>query len=433
MIFNTQLLLELFGFLILVLLSGLFSSSETAFLNSQHEELRKLSVAKIKKAEIVLKLLDTPKYLLISILVGNTVVNISISVLSAKIAYDIAINFSIGKVGIVLIQIIVLTFIILIFGEIFPKIIAIRSSIKHSLRMGRFIRIIFLIVFPLTWLFYHITNWIKTIFNLDSETIITTEEDFDSLVEIGENKGTIRKKEKDMIKSLMKFSNTIIREIMIPRPDIQAIDIDKGLTYTLDFVKRQSNSKFPAYRGNLDNVQGFIFTKDALPYIDNENINISLSSIIRPVFYVPESKKVSKMLREFQNKKTKIAIVVDEFGGTSGMITLEDILEEILGEIQDEHDNEIEPIKYFPNGSVLVKASINLEDLDEELSLTFPTDKDYNTLAGFVLDQMNKIPKTLDEFNYENHKFIVKKMSKRRIVDVEITKIVKEKTEKIKT
>lgn len=420
MIIDTKILVEIIGFIILIVLSGLFSSSETAFLNSQKQELKNLSHNGHKKAEYVLQLIQTPKYLLISILIGNTVVNISISVLSAIIAYDIAISFSLGKIGIVLIQIVVLTFVILIFGEILPKIIAIRSSTKHSMRMSTFIKTIYIIFWPLTWIFYHLTNTIRLIFSVKSENIIKTEEDFQKLVEIGENKGTIRKKEKEMIKSLMKFSDTVVREIMIPRPDIQAININKGLSYILEFIKEQSYSKFPAYKNDLDNITGFIFTKDVLPYIDNNNINISLNSIIRPVFYVPESKKVSKMLREFQDKKTKIAIVIDEFGGTSGMITLEDILEEILGEIQDENDNEIDPIKYLENGNILVNASINLEDLTKQLSISFPKEKDYDTLAGFIMDKLNKIPNTSDEFVYNDHKFIVEKMQKRRIVNVKI-------------
>lgn len=420
MIIDTKIFVEIIGFLILIVLSGLFSSSETAFLNSQKQELKNLSHNGHKKAEYVLQLIQTPKYLLISILIGNTVVNISISVLSAIIAYDIAISLSLGKIGIVLIQIVVLTFVILIFGEILPKIIAIRSSTKHSMRMSTFIKTIYIIFWPLTWIFYHLTNTIRLIFSVKSENIIKTEEDFQKLVEIGENKGTIRKKEKEMIKSLMKFSDTVVREIMIPRPDIQAININKGLSYILEFIKEQSYSKFPAYKNDLDNITGFIFTKDVLPYIDNNNINISLNSIIRPVFYVPESKKVSKMLREFQDKKTKIAVVIDEFGGTSGMITLEDILEEILGEIQDENDNEIDPIKYLENGNILVNASINLEDLTKQLSISFPKEKDYDTLAGFIMDKLNKIPNTSDEFVYNDHKFIVEKMQKRRIVNVKI-------------
>ena len=423
MTIDTNFILEIIGFLILIVLSGLFSSSETAFLNSQKQELKSLSDNGYKKAKYVLKLLQTPKYLLISILIGNTVVNISISVLSVIIAYDIAVSFSLGKIGIVLIQIIVLTFIILIFGEILPKIIAIRSSTKHSIRMSSFIKIIYIIFWPLTWFFYHLTNAIKLMFSVKSENIIKTEEDFHTLVEIGESKGTIRKKEKKMIKSLIKFSDTVLREIMIPRPDIQAININRGLPFALEFIKKQSYSKFPAYKNNLDNIVGFIFTKDVLPYFDNDNINISLNSIIRPVLYVPESKKVSKMLREFQDRKTKIAIVIDEFGGTSGMITLEDILEEILGEIQDEHDNETAPIKYLNDGDILVKASINLEDLSKELSISFPEGKDYDTLAGFIMDKLNKIPSRSNEFNYNNYKFIVEKMEKRRIIDIRIKQI----------
>ena len=423
MAIDINFIFKIITFLILIILSGLFSSSETAFLNSKTQELKDLSNDGYKKAKFVLKLLQTPKYLLISILIGNTIVNISLSVLSAIIAYDIAVSFSLGKVGIILIQIITLTFVILIFGEILPKIIAIRSSTKHSIKMSRFVQITFIIFWPLTWLFYHLTNVIKLIFSVKSENMINTEEDFHTLVDIGENRGIIRKKEKEMIKSLMKFSDTVVREIMIPRPDIQAININKGLPFILEFIKKQSYSKFPAYKNDLDNIAGFIFTKDVLPYIDNDNINISLNSIMRPAFYVPESKKVSKMLREFQDKKTKIAIVIDEFGGTSGIITLEDILEEILGEIQDENDNETAPIKYLSDGNFLVKASINLEELSEELSISFTNEKDYDTLAGFVMDKLNKIPNKSEEFIYNDYKFIVEKMAKRRIIDVKIKKI----------
>ncbi len=423
MIDNSNLIIEIIVFLILIILSGLFSSSETAFFNSQKKELKKYSKDGFKRADFVLKLLETPKNLLISILIGNTVVNISLSVLSAKIAYDIAKDFQLGKIGVILIQIIALTFVILIFGEILPKIIAIRSSIKHSIRMSRFVRFVYFVFWPLTWLFYHSTNAIKVIFSVKSEKLINSEEDFHTLMDIGENKGTIRKKEKEMIKSLMKFSDTVVREVMIPRPDVQTINIDEGLTNILEYIKHQSFSKFPVYKNDLDNIIGFIFTKDILPYIDNKNINISLNTLIRPTYYVPESKKISNMLREFQNKKKKIAIVIDEFGGTSGIITLEDILEEILGEIQDETDNETAEIRHIKDGNFLVKGSINLEELGENLSIMFTNGKDYDTLAGFIMDQLNKIPKKSDTFIYKNHQFIVEKMNKRRIVDVRIKQI----------
>lgn len=405
-------------FIFLILLSALFSSSETAFFSSNHRFFEELSEEGNHAAIRVLTLLDRPRRLLIAILIGNTFVNISLGVLSASIAHRFASGYNLPEYWIILIEVVTVTFTILIFGEILPKIIAIRTASHYALMVSGIISLFYKLLSPITQLFYKMTTSVTTLFQVEKEPLFNSEEDFFTLVELGEQKGAIHRKEKDIITSLMKFSDTSLREIMIPRPDMVAIDIDSSPADIIRLISDQRFSRIPAYKNDLDTIVGFIFAKDVLEYYDEKSPDFDIQKIIRPPLFAPENKSVSNMLKEFQIRKTKIAVVVDEYGGTSGIVTVEDVLEEILGDIQDEMDENESPLNWISPNEVLVDAGINVEDLHEVLKLEFPEDRSYDTLAGFVMDSLGKIPNLREKVLWRHHEFIVYRMEKRRIVTI---------------
>lgn len=411
-------------FLIMIALSAFFSSSETAFFSLNRRKLEDMKIEGSNRASRVLRLLNFPRRLLISIVTGNTFVNISLGVLSTSIAHDVATNLDIPEIAVIFIEVLAITFTILIFGEIIPKVLAVRHPGPYSLRISSLVSLLYLFLKPITEVFFYITEWTARLFGVEKEQLFASQEDFYSLVELGEKEGAIKKKEKDMIKSLVKFSDTTVREVMIPRPDMIAVDMALSYDEFIRFIKSNRYSRYPVYENDLDNVIGFIFEKDLLKITDlPDGQRPELRSILRPVLYAPEIKSINLMLREFQQKKTKIAVVVDEYGGTSGLITVEDVLEEILGEIQDEKDQEDSLVTWISSAELIVDAAINIDDVGEMLGMPFPDDRTYDTLGGFVMQSLGRIPKRQEKCSYLKHEFIVETMLKRRIKKIRIKKL----------
>ncbi|MCK5520296.1 MAG: DUF21 domain-containing protein, partial [Candidatus Marinimicrobia bacterium] len=255
-------------FLLLIAFSAFFSSSETAFFSLNRREMEEKKSKGSKRASMVLRLLASPRHLLISIVTGNTFVNISLGVLSASLAHDMAQNFNLSEMSILLIEIMAVTFTILIFGEIIPKVIAIRHPNAYSLKISPAIKLFSTLLKPITEIFYRLTELTAHLFGVEKEQLFASEEDFYTLMELGEEKGAIRKKEKDMIVSLVKFSDTTVREVMIPRPDMTAFDVSGSFEELILFIKAHKYSRYPAYENDVDNIVGFIFEKDILKFMD---------------------------------------------------------------------------------------------------------------------------------------------------------------------
>jgi putative hemolysin len=406
-------------FFVLLVFSALFSSSETALFSVRRKILEGIAKEGNPAARRVLALLDKPRRLLITILSANIFVNISLAVLAVSIAYDIAMTHQWPLLWSVLFEVLAVTLLILIFGEILPKIIAVRNPVRYSMAISGFISMLNYLLTPSTEFFYRAINGLARLFRVEKESLFNRTEDLYALVELGEKRGMLQSKEKDMITSLMKFSDTSIREIMVPRPDIIAIDIHQKPQEIIQFVEAQRFSRFPVYQNDLDTIIGFLFTKDLLPYIDQEVPDFNTRNLLRPPLFVPETKSISNMLKEFQERKTKIAVVVDEYGGTSGIVTVEDVLEEILGDIQDEMDDDEQPefVWNAPN-ELCVEAGINVEDLAELLKTDFPEEREYDTLGGFIMDELGHVPKPREKVSWKGFEFIVQKMDKRRLVSI---------------
>ncbi len=258
-----------------------------------------------------------------------------------------------------------------------------------------------------------------SIFSKRSKTKSVSEEEVKQFLEEGERSGAIDKTEHELIKSIFEFTDTTVKEIMVPRTDVFAVDIATPRDQLIHILIDQGYTRVPAYRESIDNIIGIIYTKDLLGVLEHRGL-IILQDIIRPAYMVPESKKISVLLRELQKKRQHMAIVIDEFGGTEGIITVEDIVEEIVGEIRDEYDEEHSDVVTASDGSVQVSGGITIHDFNEKFKTVIPEDADYDTISGFLHKQTGRIPELQEEIKYKNISFTVTKKNERRIRLVKI-------------
>ena len=396
-------------FILLLLLSAFFSSSETAYFNLR--EHRGNFSSKVKK------IINEPEKLLVTILTGNTFVNIALGSLAAIVTHK---YFSDSSYAIFF-DVVVVSIIILIFGEIFPKVIA----LHNSERLAELFRVpIKALIFLFTPFVYISNIFIKipTLLSMDKEKIFDSEEELKILTEIGEKEGTLQEEESEIIQSIFDFKDKNVREIMKPRVDMVAIDSNSSIDDVMDLISNKQFSKIPVFKENIDNIVGIIYAKDLLPYLTGSRPNISIVKLARNPFFVPETKEIDNLMENFKTKKMNIAIVVDEWGGTSGLITLEDIVEEVLGEIQDPYDTDQLLIFKQKDGSMIIDGKITIYDLEEEIEIQFPDDREYDTLAGFILHSVGDIPKVEKEINYGEYKMTVKSIDGNRIDKVHLIK-----------
>ena len=394
-------------FIFLILLSAFFSGTETAYFN--------VKIHRENVPKKVVSLLNNPRRLLISLLTGNTFVNIVIASLAAIRTQQYAQENQWSETVLILVEVFVVSGVVLIFGEIFPKLLAIRNSEKFAEKVYLPLKFIMLILSPITLVFHTISNLITKLIPMQKEKIFDSEEELKILTELGEETGTLQEEESDMIQSIFEFNEKNVREIMTPRVDMVALDSAKSIDEVMDMVSDKQFSKIPIYKKNIDNIKGILYAKDLLPYLTGSRPNIPLTSIAREPFFVPETKLIDDLMKNFRYRKTNVAIVVDEWGGTSGLITLEDIVEEVLGEIRDPYDKEESPIVPQKDNTFIVDAKISIYDYEEEFELEFPEDREYDTLGGYILDTIGDIPKVEQQTQYLNHRFTVKKLDGNRI------------------
>jgi len=399
-------------FIGLILLSAFFSGTETAYFNVKtHRE---------KVPKKVLSLLNDPRKLLVSLLAGNTFVNITIASLAAYLTHEYAQENQWSETVLILVEVLIVSVVVLIFGEIFPKLLAIRNSEKFAEKVYFPLKFIILILSPITAVFHGISNLITKLLPIQKEKIFDSEEELKILTELGEEAGTLQEEESDMIQSIFEFNEKNVREIMTPRVDMVALDSTASIDEVMDMVTDRQFSKIPVFKENVDNIRGIIYAKDLLPYLTGSRPNIPLTSISRVPFFVPETKLIDDLMKDFRTKKTNVAIVVDEWGGTSGLITLEDIVEEVLGEIRDPYDKEESPIVPQKDNTFIVDAKISIYDYEEEFEIEFPEDREYDTLGGYIFDTIGDIPKVEQKIQFLNHQFTVKKLDGNRIGKVHV-------------
>ena len=414
--------------LVLLLLSAFFSGSEVAFFSLKQKNLKE----DFKSSKLILRyannLISFPRRLLITILVGNTLSNVAASIISVSLALEIAALYQI-KINVILtIQIIVITIIILLFSELIPKVFASRHP-QLAVRIIVLPLYLFsIIIFPLS---ESITELIRITFSklkIDKSKTAITEKEISELAELGHERGTLEEEEQEIISSFVEFKSVLVIEVMTPRVDIVAVPFSISKEELVKTINKSGHSRFPVYKENLDKIIGMLHAKDLLHYLRGKNFQEeeTLSKISREVLFVPEKKKISEMLQEFQQKKVHVAIVVDEFGGTSGLVTLEDIIEEIIGEIWDEHDQEENAIKIISSEKISVLGKVPVSELNDVIGLDLiPTSDDYETIAGLVINRAGDIPREGYSFTINDYKLTVKEVLKKRIKRIEIDKISK--------
>jgi putative hemolysin len=412
--------------LVLLLLSAFFSGSEVAFFSIKQKNLED----EFKSSKLIHRytsnLIAFPRRLLITVLVGNTLVNVAASIVSVSIALEIALIYQV-KINVILtFQIILVTIIILLFGELLPKVFASKHPYLTIKLIVVPLYLFSLIIYPVS---ESITELIRLTFSklkFDKRKSAMTEKEISDLAELGQERGTLEEDEQEIISSFVEFKSVLVVEVMTPRVDIVAVPFNVSSEELIETINRSGFSRFPVYKENLDKIIGIVHAKDLLPYLKNKSfINIeTISKITREVIFVPERKMISDMLKEFQQKKLHLAVVVDEFGGTSGLITLEDIIEEIIGEIWDEHDPEENAIKVISTEKISVLGKVPITEVNEHFGLqVIPTSDDYDTIAGLVINQSGNIPKEGYSFNLNNYKLTVKEVLKKRIKRIELDKI----------
>jgi len=404
-------------FFLFLLLSAFFSSSETAFVAANPYRIDYLEKEGSKNAKLVRKMLRRVDDLLATILIGNTLVNTA----AASIATFIFVSFMpSNKNQAVVLATVVTTFLILVFSEITPKTYAAYNPVKLSFLFVRPVRFFIAFFYPLVKIFTLVTRMIfpsqrKTAGRYPS----LNEEEIKVLFSMGvKGMSSLRKK---MISGVLEIGSRPIREIMVPRPKVVAIEIESLPAQIIDLIRTAGFSRFPVYKGRLDNVKGIIHAKDIIPYLIHNN-EINIKKLLRKSLFVPESASLENVLIQMQESATQLVFVVDEFGNMEGIVTLEDIIEEIVGEIQDEYDAKQEKLIIKANENIyIVRGNAAIKEVNQDIPIDIPVTGEYTTLAGFYLNEFGKIPQDGDVLEYKGHSFEVKKMKKRHI---ELIKIV---------
>ena len=384
-------IVSIVGFLIL---SAFFSGSETAFFSLSKIQLKKLEKSKNKSSKRILRLLKNPKELLIIILLGNTIVNVAAASTAALIAIEVGEKYlqHFSQSILMIIEIIVMTILLLIFGEIAPKLLAFSSPEKTARSSSLLLEIIKYLFWPII----KILELISSIFTTNKRKIEQTDitsEDFKNLIQSKVTQHSLEENEKKIITSIFRFSSTDAKKIMTPRVDISGVDTSEGLQKIKDMIINSGHSKIPIYKTNIDNIIGIIYAKDIILNPEKK----SISSFLRPPIFVTENTKIQNLLNKFKKSKILIAIIVDEYGGTAGLVTLEDILEELVGEIRDEYDEEKPNIVKLNKNTFIINGMYSIAELNDKFILDIDEEK-YDNLADFIFDNFNKVPEENEHF-----------------------------------
>ena len=406
--------------ILLLITSGLISGSEVAFFSLTKEQLNSKSEKKSRQMHIIQKMLQNPKRLLATILITNNFINIAIVLLFASFGEDLF-NQIENTFIVLLIEIGVITFLILFFGEILPKVYANRNAMIFSQAIAFPVYIIdryflFFLTIPLS----RITRFMES--RLGQKNSEFSIDKLSQALELTSEEETTKEEHK-ILQGIVNFGNIETKQVMCPRIDVFALSVDMDMETIVPLILENGFSRVPVYTDNLDSVVGILYTKDLLPHIDQSNYK--WEKLLKPVFYVPENKKLDDLLKEFQQKKIHLAVVVDEYGGTSGVITLEDVIEEIVGDISDEFDDDELIYSKLDDFTFIFDAKINLKDfykvIDLEEEGIFERSKgESESIAGFVLEIAQVLPKVGQVIKFEGYQFVIESVDRKRIKRIKI-------------
>jgi CBS domain containing-hemolysin-like protein len=396
-----------------VILSAYFSATETAFSTFNRIRVKNMAEKGNKKAALALRLSDNYDSLISAILIGNNIVNILASAMATLLFAKLIVNQDLAAT----VSTGVLTVVLLIFGEISPKTIAKYNPESFVLFSAPIINTVRIILFPFIIIFNGWQKLLAKLFKKNDDQGMT-EEELISIIEEAEEEGDIDKEESDLIKSAIEFGDLEVGDIFTPRIDITALPVSADKETVAKTFSESGYSRLPIYEGDLDNVVGILYYKDF--YTVCYKTNVSLAEIIKPVIYVAKTQPVNELMKDLQEKQLHMAIVTDEFGSTSGIVTLEDILEEIVGEIWDEHDEIIEEIKEVGENEYVVSGKANTEKLFDELDLDIDDEIDAVTVGGWAMEVLGKIPEVGDTFEDNGVAVEILEMDGRRVESVHV-------------
>ncbi len=427
------MLTEIFVLLVLILLNAFFAASEIALISLNDNKVKLQAEEGDKKAKLLLNLLGEPSRFLATIQIGITLAGFLASAFASEtfaeplVKYLLEIGVPIPetwlKTTAMFVITIILSYFTLVLGELVPKRLAMKKAEPIARFVAKPLQLLSLVTSPFVKFLTASTNFCVRLFGVDpnAEDEQVTEEEIRMMVDVGEEKGTIHETEKEMINNIFEFNNKTVSDIMTHRTEVGALPIDASLKEVTAFVNSEKYSRIPVYEDSIDNIVGVMHSKYLIQFLTSDDTsNFSLSNMVRPPYFVPASKRTDELFKELQQNKTHMAIIIDEYGGTAGIVTLEDLIEEIVGNIFDEDDDEEKPLEKLDDNTFIIKGSISLDEVQEVLGANLPVD-DYDTLSGFVIGQIGRIPEKGDKSTIEYNELVFK------VEEVEEKKVTKVK------
>lgn len=416
---DNDLLIGFVGIFILLFLSAIVSGAEVAFFSLSQKDIDDTLQENVSKGKIISNLLDKPKKLLATLLVANNFFNIGVVILFSFIGGNIFSEISSPAFKFIL-EVTLVTFLILLFGEVLPKVYASRNNVKFAKGVAYPIAFLDKLLSPISLPMRRVTLYLHAKLGKQKNSFSINQ--LSQALELTDSEGTSTEEQK-ILEGIVSFGNTDTKQVMSPRIDIFALEISEPFSMIYSKIIEKGFSRIPVYRDNIDQIEGVLFVKDLLPHIDKEEFE--WSSLMREPFFVPENKKLDNLLKDFQELKSHLAIVVDEYGGTSGLVSLEDVIEEIVGDISDEFDDEnlnfsqIDEKNFLFEGKINLKDFCRIVDVDEDV---FEAHKgEAETLAGFILEILGNFPKKDQKVAFENCVFTIEAVDKKRVKQIKVT------------
>lgn len=403
---------------VLLLCSAFISGAETALFSLTPAQIAEMKHIKTSGSKGVVKLIEKPKLLLATLLIANNFVNISVVILSTYVTAHLPLEH---PVLVLFVQVILVTVLILLVGEVVPKIIAQRYALALSQFIARPVLLIRRLLYPFSMLLVGTTGIIDR--KIIKKGIDISAKEFSEAIELSTQHESTTDEERKMLKGIARFSDTEVKEIMKARTEVVAVDEQTGFAELLDVIKESGYSRIPVYKETFDSIIGILYVKDLLQYLEMDNA-FEWKKLVRPAFFVPENKKIDDLLKEFQTKKTHLSVVVDEYGGTSGIITLEDIIEEIVGEINDEFDVNEPAFEKIDEKTYVFEAKTSLNDfckiLEVDDAIFEEVRGEADSLGGLILELNGKIPPRNHSTRIKNYNFVIDTVDKRKIKKIKV-------------
>ena len=414
----TQTTITVAGAFVIFLLIGFsafFSSSEIAMFSLAKHRVDALVDDNVPGADVVDELKSNPHRLLVTILVGNNIVNIAMSSLATAL---VSLYFDPGSA--VLVSTFGITSLVLLFGESAPKSYAVEHTESWALRIARPLKYSEYILLPLVIVFDRLTRVINRITGGRSEieTSYVTRDEIQDLIQTGEREGVIEEDEREMLDRIFQFNQTIVKEVMTPRLDMTAVAKDATIEEAIETCVHSDHERIPVYDGNLDNVIGTVTVRDLVREKHYGEGDIPLTDIVQPTLHVPESKNVDELLTEIQDNRLRMVIVIDEFGTTEGLVTLEDMVEEIVGDILE--DDEEEAFEFIDTNETLVRGEVNIDEVNDELELDLPEGEEFETLAGFIFNRVGRLVEEGEQITFDNITICIEQVDNTRIMKARV-------------